>query len=62
MSDDCEGVAGWGCVYPDTVEWFREKSKQLIEIDGGKVLPGYGFMHIPIPEYLDMSNAMMHYG
>ena len=62
MSDNCEGVAGWGCVYPDSVEWFREKSKQLIEADGGKVLPGYGFFHIPLPEYLDMTNAMLHYG
>lgn len=30
--------------------------------DDGKVLPGYGFFHIPLPEYLDMSNAMLHYG
>jgi hypothetical protein len=22
MSEACEGVKGWGCVYPDTRDWF----------------------------------------
>ena len=26
MSENCEGVKGWGCVYPDAVEWYRQKS------------------------------------
>ena len=31
MSDDCEGVSGWGCIYPNQVAWYKEKSQQLIE-------------------------------
>lgn len=61
MSDNCEEVTGWGCVYPDTVEWYRETSKKLLEEDG-KVIPGYAFFHIPIPEYMEMQNNMKFYG
>ena len=34
MSNDCEGVPGWGCVYPNTVQWYLDTSKKLIEEDG----------------------------
>ena len=30
MSDGCEGVEGWGCIYPSQVDWYRQKSEQLI--------------------------------
>jgi hypothetical protein len=23
MTTDCEDVTGWGCVYPDAVQWYR---------------------------------------
>jgi len=49
--NNCEGVKGWGCVYPDQVEWYREKSKELIAKDG-RVVPGVMFHHIPMDEVL----------
>lgn len=55
MSNNCEDVDGWGCVYPSQIEWYKNKSAELIEEDG-KVLPGYAFFHIPLPEYADMYN------
>lgn len=61
MSDNCEGVEGWGCVYPSQVAWYKEKSQELIKEDG-KVLPGYAFFHIPIPEFRDMWNLETIYG
>lgn len=36
-------------------------SKKLIEEDG-KAHQGYAFMHIPLPEYLDMHNTKNIYG
>jgi len=45
----CLGKTGWGCVYPDQVQWYRETSKQLIEQDG-RAVPGVMFHHIPMDE------------
>lgn len=61
MSDGCEGVDGWGCVYPDTVQWYVETSRKFIEEDG-KALQGYAFMHIPLPEYIDLFNTKEVFG
>lgn len=49
MVDHCQGVEGWGCVYPNQVDWYKNKSRELIKEDNGKVLPGYAFFHIPLP-------------
>lgn len=62
MSDNCQGVTGWGCVYPNQVEWYKKKSAELIAEDGGKIIAGYAFFHIPIPEFLDMWNLNDVYG
>eukprot|EP01133_Synstelium_polycarpum_P004021 gene4021-4657_t len=53
--NDCQGVTGWGCVYPDQVEWYRSVSSELTE-KYGRVVPAMAFMHIPLPEYMDMWN------
>jgi len=45
----CMGKAGWGCVYPDQVQWYRDTSRQLAERDG-RVVPGVMFHHIPLDE------------
>lgn len=55
MSDDCEKVSGWGCIYPDQVQWYRDMTDYLYRQDG-KQLPGYAFFHIPIPEYMNLWN------
>lgn len=61
MSNNCEGVQGWGCIYPSQIAWYKEQSKKLIEEDG-KILPGFAFFHIPLPEYQDMWNLNTVYG
>ncbi|KAM9988696.1 hypothetical protein ACTFIY_004739 [Dictyostelium cf. discoideum] len=53
--DNCQGIEGWGCVYPDQIEWYRTVSMGLRE-KYGRVVPAIAFMHIPIPEYMDMWN------
>lgn len=53
--NNCEGVTGWGCVYPDQVKWFQDMSKQLIAKDG-QVVPGVMFHHIPMDEALTAWN------
>lgn len=53
MSNNCDGVKGWGCVEEPTVRWFKERSAENIKEDGA-VLPGFAFLHIPLVEYLYM--------
>eukprot|EP00931_Biecheleriopsis_adriatica_P079016 TRINITY_DN52432_c0_g1_i1.p1 TRINITY_DN52432_c0_g1~~TRINITY_DN52432_c0_g1_i1.p1 ORF type:complete len:478 (-),score=52.00 TRINITY_DN52432_c0_g1_i1:81-1514(-) len=54
--NNCLGIQGWGCVYPDQVAWFKNKSRHLKEQDG-RVVPGIMFHHIPLPELLDAWNT-----
>lgn len=61
MSDDCAGVSGWGCIYPNQIAWYRDKTAELIKEDGKK-LPGFAFFHIPLPEYNEMWNLNTVYG
>ncbi|EFA86528.1 mitochondrial substrate carrier family protein [Heterostelium album PN500] len=53
--DNCQNITGWGCVYPDQVQWYTQTS-QALKQKYGKTIPAMAFMHIPIPEYLDMWN------
>jgi len=53
--NNCQGVTGWGCVYPDQVEWFKNTSRQLIARDR-RVVPGVMFHHIPMEEALTAWN------
>lgn len=53
--NNCLGIHGWGCVYPDQVDWFRRTSQALKRRDG-KVIPGVMFHHIPLPELNDVWN------
>ena len=50
---DCLGVKGWGCVNPDQVEWYRTKSIELEKKYGAK-LPAIAYLHIPMPEYMNV--------
>lgn len=59
--EHCEGVHGFGCVSYDQIQWFREQNAKLVKEDGKK-LPGYVFIHIPIPEYVDLWNLNPTYG
>jgi len=51
----CLGVTGWSCVYPDTVEWYRQTVVKL-EAQFGKKLPSVGFYHIPLDEMMQLFN------
>jgi hypothetical protein len=51
--DNCLKVKGWGCIYPDQVEWYRKTSIMLRQ-KYGKVLPSLAFFHIPLPEHMNV--------
>ena len=53
---NCLNIYGYGCVGPETVQWYREKSKELEKTQGGKK-PGIAFMHIAPPEYMYIYNV-----
>ena len=37
-------------VTPEQVEWYKERSNQLKEMNGGKNVPSFVFQHIPVKE------------
>lgn len=41
---NCENVTGWGCIWPDQVEWYMQQSKQN-RINGNPV-PSLSFFRI----------------
>jgi len=53
MDDDCLGVKGWGCLYPDAVQWYSNTVKAL-EKKHGRRLPSIGFYHIPLDEMMNL--------
>eukprot|EP01119_Soliformovum_irregulare_P021599 TRINITY_DN7224_c0_g1_i1.p1 TRINITY_DN7224_c0_g1~~TRINITY_DN7224_c0_g1_i1.p1 ORF type:complete len:360 (+),score=55.58 TRINITY_DN7224_c0_g1_i1:89-1081(+) len=59
--DNCLGVKGWDCVHPNQVQWYLQKSQELIEADG-RVVPGLAFFHIPFPEFMNVWNYETCYG
>lgn len=57
----CQGRDGWGCINPDQINWYKNKSNEIIEITGRNV-EGLAFFHIPLPEYKDLWNNGKTYG
>ncbi|KAJ6236490.1 hypothetical protein M0813_27877 [Anaeramoeba flamelloides] len=56
----CMGHDGWGCVYPDQIEWFTEVSSEF-----SKKYPkhmGIVLFHIPVPETLEFWHTNVSYG
>lgn len=53
---NCMGLKGYGCVGLNTIQWYREKSKEL-EKQQGRKIPGVAFMHIAPPEYMYAYNV-----
>ncbi|KAJ5070317.1 hypothetical protein M0811_10983 [Anaeramoeba ignava] len=58
---DCEGVLGWGCVFHNQIEWYKNISNYLKE-KNNRTIPALAFFHIPLPEYLDVWNNNICYG
>lgn len=52
---NCEGVKGWGCVYPNQIQWYISTSTALKQ-KYGKTIPAMAFFHIPVPEFMTMWN------
>jgi len=44
-------VDGWGWFDYSQVGWYRQKSKNFTQLNGGEPLPALAFFHIPLPEY-----------
>ena len=46
-----DGLAnGYQGVYPNQVEWYKQKSDELKAANGGKVVPSLLFQHVPVKE------------
>jgi hypothetical protein len=58
--DYCQGVRGWGCAQPNQVDWYRDHARVLEQQSAIK--PAIGFIHIPLPEMLQMYNSLPTYG
>jgi hypothetical protein len=53
MRKGCYGETGWGCVHIDTIQWYIKTSEEN-EKKFGRVLPSLAFLHIPIPEFMEV--------
>jgi len=61
-SNGCMGYnSGWGCVEPSQVKWFEEEMKKVNEKYGTNILH-LAFIHIPLPEMVEMYNEGEVYG
>lgn len=58
---NCENVQGWGCVYPDQIQWYANTSSSITK-QFGKIIPALAFFHIPPPEFMYMWNNLTTYG
>ena len=47
-----ESIGGYGLVFGEQIDWYREKSEALEQQEGKKV-PGYAFQHIAPPQVFD---------
>lgn len=52
-SGDYDKEGHYGCVSPEDVEWYKKKSDQITEQNGGKVY-SLAFQHIIVPEVYDV--------
>jgi len=58
---NCLGIQGWGCIYPDQIEWYRSVSRSLQQ-QYKKNIPSLAFFHIPPPEFMDLWNFHVTFG
>ena len=50
-SQNKDGVAnGYTGCYPETTEWYKQKSDELKAANGGEVVPSVVFQHVPVKE------------
>lgn len=59
--NNCENVTGWGCVYPDQIQWYL-KTAADIQTKYGRIIPALAFFHIPVPEFMYMWNNLTTFG
>lgn len=48
-----KSVPGYDWIKFGQIAWYRDKSREFTERNGGVPLPALAFFHIPIPEYRD---------
>lgn len=60
-SYNCEGIAGYECINPEAVEWFREQNYLIAEDDQSKG-KGMLFIHIPLDEFVHLYNEHEFHG
>lgn len=62
--ENCDGVHGYGCIFEKQVDWYRSTSEGFMHSSSAysKHPQGLAFLHIPLPEYLDMYNTQQTNG
>jgi len=53
---------GYDWIHGNQVEWYRNQSRLLQNMHGGKSVPGLAFFHIPLPEYREVWERHICYG
>ncbi|MCM1543784.1 MAG: metallophosphoesterase [Ruminococcus sp.] len=58
-SNNKSGLAnGYTGVYPEQVEWYKQKSDELKAANGGEVVPSLLFQHVPVKEIYQFLNQV----
>ena len=45
------GIQGYDYIHFDQIDWYRKRSAQFKQLNGGTPIPSLAFFHIPLPEY-----------
>lgn len=64
MSYGCLGEENsWGCIYPDVIDWYTNKSNEINKLYN-RTVKGLAFFHIPQSDFYDatyMNNIVGNY-
>ena len=53
-------VTGYSGVYPEQVEWYKQKSDELKAANGNEVVPSLLFQHVPVKEIYQFVNQVTY--
>lgn len=51
---------GYAGVYPEQVEWYKQKSDELKAANGGEVVPSVLFQHVPVKEIYQFVDSVTY--
>ncbi|MCC8175320.1 MAG: metallophosphoesterase family protein [Bacteroidales bacterium] len=54
---NAEGIKGYDWLLPEQIDWYRAERERFTQANGGTLLPGLLFIHIPLPQYMEAFEA-----